>query len=246
MTSPEAVSSPPVKPMTSSEAVSSPPVKSMTSSEAVSSPPVKRMKLPEAVSSPPVKPMKSPEAVSSPPVKRMKLPEAVSSPPVKSMTSPEAVSSPPVKPMKSPEAISSPPVKPLLDEPRLTATIDTGYEYGLYSVSCLSDEHFWTCGENEIMKLLNLQGKLLTSIQTESGDRPQDIAVTRNGDLVYAEDDIKTVSLMKNEQIQTVITLQGWTPINVCSTASDDLLVSMNSDDYKQCKVVRYSDFTET
>ncbi|XP_056000341.1 uncharacterized protein LOC125654512 [Ostrea edulis] len=175
----------------------------------------------------------------------MKSPEAVPPTPVKPMKSPEAVSSPPVKPMKSPEAVSSPPVKPLLDEPRLTATIDTGYgEWKLYSVSCLNEDQVWTCGDNKTMKLLNLQSKLLTSIQTESGIRPWDIAVTRDGDLVYT--DCNTVNIVKNKQIQTVITLQGWRPRYVCSTASDDLLVTMISDDKTQSKVARYSGSTET
>ncbi|XP_048778993.2 uncharacterized protein LOC125682438 [Ostrea edulis] len=146
--------------------------------------------------------------------------------------------------MKSAEAVSSPPVKPLLDQPRVTATIDTGYDY-LYSVSCLSEDQVWTRGNNETMKLLNLQSKLLTSIQTKSGDWPRDIAVTRDGDLVYTDYNDNTVNLIKNKQIQTVITLQGWYPLNVCSTASDDILVTMVSDDRKKSKFVRYSGSTE-
>ncbi|XP_056008522.1 E3 ubiquitin-protein ligase TRIM71-like [Ostrea edulis] len=146
--------------------------------------------------------------------------------------------------MKSAEAVSSPPVKPLLDEPRVTATIDTGYYY-LYSVSCLRKDQVWTRGENKTMKLLNLQSKLLTSIQTKSGDTPRDIAVTRDGDLVYTDDSNNTVNLIKNKKIQTVITLQGWRPDYVCCTAGNDLLVTMDSDDDKQSKVVRYTGSTE-
>ncbi|XP_056007591.1 uncharacterized protein LOC125660884 [Ostrea edulis] len=146
--------------------------------------------------------------------------------------------------IKSAEAVSSPPVKPLLDEPRVTATIDTGYNR-LFSVSCLSEDQVWTCGNNNTMKLLNLQSELLTSIQTKSGYVPRDIAVTRDGDLVYTDYDDNTINLIKNKQIQTVITLQGWRPRFVCSTAGNDLLVTMDSDDYKQSKVVRYSGSTE-
>ncbi|XP_048755930.2 uncharacterized protein LOC125666729 [Ostrea edulis] len=147
--------------------------------------------------------------------------------------------------MKSAEAVSSPPVKPLLDEPRLTATIDTGRSL-LLSICCLSEEQVWTCGNNEIMKLLNLKGKLLTSIQTESRYQPRDIAVTRDGDLVYTVPENKTINLVKNKQIQTIITLKGWIPLNVCSASVDDLLMTMISDDSKQSKVVRYSNSTET
>ncbi|XP_056008489.1 E3 ubiquitin-protein ligase Midline-1-like [Ostrea edulis] len=146
--------------------------------------------------------------------------------------------------MKSAEAVSSPPVKPLLDEPRVTATIDTGY-HRLYSVSCLSEDQVWTRGNNDTMKLLNLQSKLLTSIQTKSGNLPADIAVTRDGDLVYTDYRDNTINLIKNKQIQTVITLQGWVPRSVCCTAGNDLLVTMISDDLKQSKVVRYSGSTQ-
>ncbi|XP_056004031.1 tripartite motif-containing protein 45-like [Ostrea edulis] len=147
--------------------------------------------------------------------------------------------------IKSAEALSSPPVKPLLDGPRLTATINTGYECGLYSVSCLSEDQVWTRGGNETMKLLNLKSKVLTSIQTKSGNWPEDIAVTQDGDLVYTDYSNQTVNLIKNKKIQTVISLHGWLPRNVCCTACNDLLVTMVSDDRKQSKVVRYSGSTQ-
>ncbi|XP_062620256.1 uncharacterized protein LOC134281833 [Saccostrea cucullata] len=145
--------------------------------------------------------------------------------------------------MMTPEAVSCPPVKPLLDEPELITTIDTGYRP--CSVACLSDEEIWTCGDDEIMKLYNLQGKLLKSIQTKSGNIPEDIAVTRSGDLVYTDPDTGNVNVVKNSKIKEVIRLQGWIPLYVCSTSSGDLLVIMDSDDNKQSKVVRYSGSTE-
>ncbi|XP_052678381.1 E3 ubiquitin-protein ligase TRIM71-like [Crassostrea angulata] len=141
--------------------------------------------------------------------------------------------------LESSGAESSPPDRPLTDVPQ----INTEYEV-LDSVSCLNDEEIWTCGEDEIMRLYNLRGKLVKSVQTKSGDRPWGISVTRSGNLVYTDYKDRTVNIVKNKKIKTVIRLRGWRPLKVCSTSSGDLLVVIDSDN-KQTKVVCYSGSTE-
>ncbi|XP_056010787.1 tripartite motif-containing protein 3-like [Ostrea edulis] len=130
--------------------------------------------------------------------------------------------------------------------PKFITTIHTGYGE-LYNVACLSDEEIWTRGDKNTMKLFSInQGSLLKSITTKLGNLPKDLAVTNSGDLVYADYYDRTVNIVKNEEIQTVIRLQNWKPERVCSTSSGDLLVIMISDDYRHSKVVRYSGSTET
>nr|XP_034332858.1 tripartite motif-containing protein 55-like [Crassostrea gigas] len=147
----------------------------------------------------------------------------------------------------SPSAESSPSDRPFIDVPRIITDIHT--EYGesirLHNVFCLNDDELWTSGDDNMMRLYSLHGKLVKSIQTKSGNRPRDIAVTQSGELVYTDYHDRTVNIVKNTQIQTVIRLPGWIPLNVCSTSSGDLLVVMITDDEKQVKVVRYSGSTE-
>ena len=112
-------------------------------------------------------------------------------------------------------------------------------------MSCLSDSELWTCGDDDnILRLYNLQGELLSSVLTKTGNVPSDIAVTRSGDLVYADWD-RSINQVSGTQIETLITLRGWKPWGLCSTTSMDLLVIMTSEDGEQTKVVCYSGSTE-
>lgn len=78
----------------------------------------------------------------------------------------------------------------LLDEPRILTDIQTDYGGNfneLLSVSCLTDNEFWTCGCDKIMRLYNLQGEFLNSVETKSGNDPWDIAVTQNGNFIHTD-----------------------------------------------------------
>lgn len=87
---------------------------------------------------------------------------------------------------------SSPTENLRIDLAPIITDIET--DYGMLSgVSCQSDEDIWTCGfSSNTMNLYELQGELVKSIKTLKGKMPRDIAVTRNGDLVYT-DNIKKI-----------------------------------------------------
>nr|XP_022318604.1 tripartite motif-containing protein 3-like isoform X1 [Crassostrea virginica] len=133
------------------------------------------------------------------------------------------------------------PNRPFLDDPQILTDIKTECER-LQHVSCLNDNALWTSGHRDsIMRLYSLQGELLRSVQTKSEKEPQDITVTRSGDLVYTDYDDNSINLVSATNIRTLIRQHGWRPRGVCSTTSGDLLVIMDSYDGKQSKVVRYS-----
>ncbi|XP_052678008.1 uncharacterized protein LOC128159017 [Crassostrea angulata] len=128
------------------------------------------------------------------------------------------------------------------EEPKVVTYIHTNYGDAnkLRSVTALTDTEIWTCGEDKTMKLYNLQGELIKSIQTKSKKTPSDIEVTRSGDIVYADYNDLSINIVRNSQISEVIKLEGWRPRNVCSALYDDFLVFMDSDTDRQSKIVRY------
>ncbi|XP_065929929.1 E3 ubiquitin ligase TRIM40-like [Magallana gigas] len=127
--------------------------------------------------------------------------------------------------MDSSSTEHSTPERSLIDVPQIITEIKTDYKYA-GTVSCLSDYDIWIRGNSNILKLYNLQRGLLKSIQTKSGHCADDIAVTGNGDLVYTDERNRTVNIVKNKEIEKVITLQGWKPLGVCSTSCGDILVA--------------------
>lgn len=121
---------------------------------------------------------------------------------------------------------------PLLDEPRLLIDIriHRKEQYGEFSgVSCLSNSELWTCRNDNTMRLYNLQGELLKKVKTKSGNVPFGISVTKNRDLLYTDPDDRSLNLVRNTRIKTLLKRQGWKPFGVCSTSSGDILVIMES-----------------
>jgi hypothetical protein len=144
-------------------------------------------------------------------------------------------------------------LKELMDEPEIVTTISTGYN-NPRSLTCLSEEEFWTSAVVGDMQCFDVRGTVINTIKTESREWSADVAVTRDGDLMYTDTTTKTVNKVKhgqtgnkvkNIQTEEVIQLQGWKPVNLCATSSGDLLVTMFSDAETQSKVVRYSGSTE-
>lgn len=139
---------------------------------------------------------------------------------------------------------SFPQTRPLVKEPQVIATFTSGYK-GLRSVASLNENEIWAFGNNSIIKLYNDRGEQLKSIQTKSRNEPIDIALTKSGDLMYADHHNQTVNIVKGKEIEEVIKLVGWRPLSISVSTSGDLLVMMNSDRNKQARIVRFTGSTE-
>ena len=143
-------------------------------------------------------------------------------------------------------AITYPQVRLLLDKSRICTNIQTEYNR-LLNVLYLSHSKLWTCGSSDnILRLYNLRGELLRSVETKSGNEPWDIALTQSRKLVYTDPKDRSINQVNGTSTNRLIRLQGWRPWGLCSTSSGDLLVIMDSGDREQSKVVRYSGSTET
>lgn len=92
-------------------------------------------------------------------------------------------------------------------------------------------------GQDKIIRLYNLQGELVKSIQTRSGQNPWDIAVKGNVNTSFSD---RTVNVVNNKGMHAEISVKGWNPRNICSSSSGDLLIVMYNND-KETTVVRYS-----
>lgn len=103
-----------------------------------------------------------------------------------------------------------------------------------------------TSGDDSIIRLFNLQGKLLTTIQTKSGKRPSDITVTKSGHLICTVPSDRYVNMVQNTKISKKIRLMEFIPINICYTLFDDILVMMVKHDNTESMVARYSAFKAT
>ena len=121
----------------------------------------------------------------------------------------------------SPGVESSLPDRPLLDVPQLITELDTRY-HTLYGVSCLSDDEIWTRGEDKTMKLYKMKEEVVKSVQTKSGNVPEDIVFSQSGDLLYTDYHNKSTTLVSGTRIQTLITLRGCRPPGLCSRSSWD------------------------
>lgn len=140
-----------------------------------------------------------------------------------------------------------PEIKEFLDEEEIVATFNTGLE-GLDSIAVVRNEKkIWISRKASDMNCFDNEGDLTNTVHSSTGEIPNDIAVTVDGDVLYTDWKSSSINVVKNDtgNIEEKIIFHGWIPVNLCTTFFNDLLVSMYKEDGSESKVVRYTDFVE-
>lgn len=128
----------------------------------------------------------------------------------------------------------------LLKEARVIASFSTGLE-NLTAVACYGSREAWLSGETRVIKRLDIQGFQKNALLATCKYFPGDIAVTRDGELIYSNVNTRTVSVVREEKTEILIQVpKGWHPCKLCCTLSGDILVAMFTSDDKNHKIVRY------
>jgi sugar lactone lactonase YvrE len=88
---------------------------------------------------------------------------------------------------------------------------------------------------------IDLHGTVTDTVTSTCPQVPADITVNRQGELIYSDAIKRTVNIVRNGKIETLITPpRGWYPGILCCTRSGDILVSMSTTDNSHRKIVRY------
>ncbi|XP_048740317.2 uncharacterized protein LOC125654400 [Ostrea edulis] len=132
----------------------------------------------------------------------------------------------------------------LLEQAKSITTIPTGVN-PLFHVACVGVDEVWVSGKDKIIRRVDIHGSVRDTVTTTCLDWPNDITVTRQGELVYSDANNRTVNIVRHGRTETLITTpQGWHPGRLCCTKSGDILVSMYTTDFSQHKIARYQGHT--
>ncbi|XP_056000109.1 tripartite motif-containing protein 3-like [Ostrea edulis] len=130
--------------------------------------------------------------------------------------------------------------KELLKEAKVIANIPTNVK-DLRSLACVGSAKVWINGIEKIIRCVDIHGTVQDTVTSTCNKFPNDIAVNRQGELIYSDGPNRTVNIVRHGNIEKLITTpQGWKPGGLCCTRSGDILVSMFTIDISHFKIVRY------
>ena len=117
----------------------------------------------------------------------------------------------------------------LMDQASVIATIPTNCK-PLRGVACEGRTEAWIYGKKKTITRIDLHGAVRDTVTT-CLDRLDGISVTRGRELIYSDNNCRTVNIVRHGKSETLITApQGWTqkqwtPEGLCCTRSGDILV---------------------
>ncbi|XP_078330450.1 uncharacterized protein LOC144624494 [Crassostrea virginica] len=130
----------------------------------------------------------------------------------------------------------------LMDQVRVIATIPTNYK-PLYGVACVGAAEAWIYGNNQTITRIDIHGAVRDTVTTTCLDWSGGISVTRGRELVYSDDNSRTVNIFRHGKSKTLITTpQDWTPWRLCCTRSGDILVHVSKwiNSQRKNTIIRY------
>ncbi|XP_061196332.1 uncharacterized protein LOC133204594 [Saccostrea echinata] len=107
-------------------------------------------------------------------------------------------------------------------------------------MACLDIENVWVTRKNKAtITRFNILGTVQETVTATCWDHPSDISISKEGHLLYTNKVNKIVNDV--QQTKPKITApQGWVLLGLCFTQSDDLLISLQTNDKERYKIVRY------
>jgi hypothetical protein len=125
----------------------------------------------------------------------------------------------------------------LLNQDKLITAIPIGCIYQCH-VACVGVNEVWFVGTDKTIRRVDIHGSILDTVDTKCQTWPDDITVTRHGELLYSDGSTGSVYIIRRGIIETlIITPRGWIAQKLCCTRSGDILVSMYN---RRFKIVRY------
>ncbi|XP_061186636.1 uncharacterized protein LOC133194746 [Saccostrea echinata] len=137
-------------------------------------------------------------------------------------------------------ASSSLPGVELLNKSKVISKTPTRVN-NLNAVACFGTHEAWICGESKNICRIDLHGFQKEAVTATCKYFPGDIAVTKNGELLYSDINNRTINIVRKGISETLLPIpKEWYPYTLCFTRSGDILVGMFTADNRHHKIVRY------
>nr|XP_022296851.1 uncharacterized protein LOC111106461 isoform X1 [Crassostrea virginica] len=125
----------------------------------------------------------------------------------------------------------------LSENATVVANISTRLK-NMRGLECVEVDEAWISGEDKDIRRIDLEGNVREAVSTTCPIAPNDIAVTRQGEVLYCDGRNRAVNVVRNGGTEVLLTTpQGWHPDGLCCTRSGDILVSLGTTDFKSRKI---------